>query len=128
MAALLTAPVLQNKNTGAHCFTRNQVSCRVNTFPRQQRHHSYGIFIRSMHTSKWRHGYGHEQICRKLGNCYWRWRWRPSLMRSNMTDDMFADPAMMTNFREWIPLARGDACFINGVNLPIDGIAMLGLL
>ncbi|MFC7513678.1 SDR family NAD(P)-dependent oxidoreductase [Herbaspirillum sp. GCM10030257] len=61
----------------------------------------------------------------------------PSLTRSNMTDDMFADPAMMAKFRERIPLARGaepeevagviaflasdDARFINGVNLPIDG-------
>ena len=61
----------------------------------------------------------------------------PSLTRSNMTDDMFADPAMMAKFRERIPLARGaepeevagviaflasdDARFINGVNLPVDG-------
>lgn len=61
----------------------------------------------------------------------------PSLTRSNLTKDMFADEALMAKFKERIPLGRGaepeevaaviaflaseDARFVNGVNLPVDG-------
>jgi meso-butanediol dehydrogenase/(S,S)-butanediol dehydrogenase/diacetyl reductase len=61
----------------------------------------------------------------------------PSLTRSELTEDMYADEALMAKFRERIPLGRGaepeevagviaflasdDARFVNGVNLPVDG-------
>ncbi|WP_420225376.1 SDR family NAD(P)-dependent oxidoreductase [Pigmentiphaga litoralis] len=61
----------------------------------------------------------------------------PSLTRSEMTDDMFANQALMAKFMERIPLGRAaeaediadviaflgsdDARFITGVNLPVDG-------
>jgi len=61
----------------------------------------------------------------------------PSLTRSNLTEDMYADPKIMAKFKERIPLGRGaepeevagviaflasdDARFVNGVNLPVDG-------
>ena len=61
----------------------------------------------------------------------------PSLTRSEMTDDMFANKELMAKFMERIPLGRAaeaediadviaflgsdDARFITGVNLPVDG-------
>lgn len=61
----------------------------------------------------------------------------PSLTRTDMTEDMYQDPALMAKFNERIPMARGaepeevadviaflashDARFVNGVNLPVDG-------
>jgi meso-butanediol dehydrogenase/(S,S)-butanediol dehydrogenase/diacetyl reductase len=61
----------------------------------------------------------------------------PSLTRSNMTQDMLEDEALMARFMARIPLKRhaepadiaavvaflasDDARFINGVNLPVDG-------
>lgn len=61
----------------------------------------------------------------------------PSLTRSELTEDMFSDKALMAKFAERIPLGRAaepdevadviaflashDARFVNGVNLPVDG-------
>ena len=61
----------------------------------------------------------------------------PSLTRSNMTKEMFANKALMRKFMERLPLGRAaepadiaavvaflasdDARFVNGVNLPVDG-------
>ncbi len=61
----------------------------------------------------------------------------PSLTRSNMTEDMLKDEALMQRFMERLPLGRAaepediagvvaflaseDARFVNGVNLPVDG-------
>ncbi len=61
----------------------------------------------------------------------------PSLTRSNMTETMFKDEALMQRFMERLPLGRAaepediagvvaflaseDARFVNGVNLPVDG-------
>ncbi|AOB29930.1 3-oxoacyl-ACP reductase [Bordetella sp. H567] len=61
----------------------------------------------------------------------------PSLTRTEMTKDMYADKALMDKFAERIPLGRGaepeeiaaviaflasdDAVFVTGVNLPVDG-------
>lgn len=61
----------------------------------------------------------------------------PSLTRTDMTEDMYRDQALMAEFAKRIPLARGaqpeevagviaflasdDARFVNGVNLPVDG-------
>lgn len=61
----------------------------------------------------------------------------PSLTRSNMTKEMFANKALMRKFMERLPLGRAaepadiagvvaflasdDASFVNGVNLPVDG-------
>ena len=61
----------------------------------------------------------------------------PSLTRSNMTEDMIADPALVDKFMERMPLKRyaepadiaavvaflasDDARFVTGVNLPVDG-------
>lgn len=61
----------------------------------------------------------------------------PSLTRSNMTEDMLKDEALMGRFMERLPLGRAaepediagvvaflasdDARFVNGVNLPVDG-------
>ncbi|OZI26301.1 3-oxoacyl-ACP reductase [Bordetella genomosp. 9] len=61
----------------------------------------------------------------------------PSLTRSELTKDMYADQALMEKFAERIPLGRGaepeeiasviaflaseDAVFVTGVNLPVDG-------
>jgi meso-butanediol dehydrogenase/(S,S)-butanediol dehydrogenase/diacetyl reductase len=61
----------------------------------------------------------------------------PSLTRSELTNDMFADSGLMAKFAERIPAGRGaepeevagviaflaseDASFVNGVNLPVDG-------
>lgn len=64
----------------------------------------------------------------------------PSLTRSNMTEDMLADEALMARFMDRLPLGRAaepadiagvvaflaseDARFVNGVNLPVDGGVM----
>lgn len=64
----------------------------------------------------------------------------PSLTRSNMTEDMLQDEALMARFMERLPLGRpaepadiagvvaflasDDARFVNGVNLPVDGGVM----
>lgn len=61
----------------------------------------------------------------------------PSLTRTGLTEDMYADPALMQKFAERIPMGRGaepediaaviaflasdDARFVTGVNLPVDG-------
>jgi meso-butanediol dehydrogenase/(S,S)-butanediol dehydrogenase/diacetyl reductase len=61
----------------------------------------------------------------------------PSLTRTGLTEDMYADPALMRKFAERIPMGRGaepeeiaaviaflasdDARFVTGVNLPVDG-------
>lgn len=61
----------------------------------------------------------------------------PSLTRTEMTEDMFDDEALIAKFRERIPLQRAaepeevadviaflasyEARFVNGVNLPVDG-------
>jgi len=61
----------------------------------------------------------------------------PSLTRTDLTKDMFADAALIDRFRERIPLGRpaepadiaaviaflasDDARFVTGVNLPVDG-------
>lgn len=61
----------------------------------------------------------------------------PSLTRTDMTEDMYRDEKLMTEFEKRIPMARGaqpeevagviaflasdDASFVNGVNLPVDG-------
>jgi meso-butanediol dehydrogenase/(S,S)-butanediol dehydrogenase/diacetyl reductase len=61
----------------------------------------------------------------------------PSLTRSNMTEDMLKDEALMARFMDRLPLKRpaepadiagvvaflasDDARFVNGVNLPVDG-------
>lgn len=61
----------------------------------------------------------------------------PSLTRTDMTEDMYQNAALMAEFKKRIPMARGaepeevagviaflasdDARFVNGVNLPIDG-------
>jgi meso-butanediol dehydrogenase/(S,S)-butanediol dehydrogenase/diacetyl reductase len=61
----------------------------------------------------------------------------PSLTRSELTADMYADPELMAKFAERIPMGRGaepeevadviaflashEARFVNGVNLPVDG-------
>jgi len=61
----------------------------------------------------------------------------PSLTRTGLTEEMFADRELMAKFTERIPLGRGaepsevaaviaflasdDASFVNGVNLPVDG-------
>lgn len=61
----------------------------------------------------------------------------PSITRSALTGDMFDNDALMEKFMERLPLGRPgepedvaaaicflasrDACFINGVNLPVDG-------
>lgn len=61
----------------------------------------------------------------------------PSLTRTDMTEEMYQDEALLAEFKRRIPLARGaqpeevagviaflaseDASFVNGVNLPIDG-------
>jgi meso-butanediol dehydrogenase/(S,S)-butanediol dehydrogenase/diacetyl reductase len=61
----------------------------------------------------------------------------PSLTRTNLTEDMYANRALMDKFAERIPMGRGaepeevaaviaflaseDARFVNGVNLPVDG-------
>lgn len=61
----------------------------------------------------------------------------PSLTRTDMTKDMYADAGLMEKFAERIPLGRGaepeeiaaviaflaseDARFVTGVNLPVDG-------
>lgn len=64
----------------------------------------------------------------------------PSLTRSNMTEDMLQDKALMARFMDRLPLQRyaepadiagvvaflasEDARFVNGVNLPVDGGVM----
>jgi meso-butanediol dehydrogenase/(S,S)-butanediol dehydrogenase/diacetyl reductase len=61
----------------------------------------------------------------------------PSLTRTGLTEDMYADAELMKKFAERIPMGRGaepeeiadviaflashDARFITGVNLPVDG-------
>ncbi|OZI60624.1 SDR family NAD(P)-dependent oxidoreductase [Bordetella genomosp. 11] len=61
----------------------------------------------------------------------------PSLTRTDLTKDMYANHALMEKFAERIPLGRGaepeevasviaflasdDAVFVTGVNLPVDG-------
>ncbi|TWI54357.1 meso-butanediol dehydrogenase/(S,S)-butanediol dehydrogenase/diacetyl reductase [Pseudomonas duriflava] len=61
----------------------------------------------------------------------------PSLTKSEMTEDMLGNAALMASFKERIPLGRPaepeevadviaflaseDARFVNGVNLPVDG-------
>ncbi|CAM3654650.1 3-oxoacyl-ACP reductase [Bordetella sputigena] len=61
----------------------------------------------------------------------------PSLTRTDLTEDMYANQALMEKFAERIPLGRGaepeeiasviaflaseDAVFVTGVNLPVDG-------
>lgn len=61
----------------------------------------------------------------------------PSLTRTGLTEDMFADEALLARFHERIPLGRtaepddiaaviaflasDDARFVTGVNLPVDG-------
>ena len=61
----------------------------------------------------------------------------PSLTRTNLTEDMFTDAALVEKFRERIPLGRAaepddiagvivflaseDARFITGANIPVDG-------
>lgn len=61
----------------------------------------------------------------------------PTLTRTDLTEDMFADEALIDKFRERIPLGRAaqpadiaaviaflaseDARFVTGVNLPVDG-------
>lgn len=61
----------------------------------------------------------------------------PSLTRTDMTEDMYRNAALMAEFKKRIPMGRGgepeevagviaflasdDARFVNGVNLPVDG-------
>jgi len=61
----------------------------------------------------------------------------PSLTRTGMTEDMITDEKLVAKFKERIPqrryaepadiaavvafLASDEACFVNGVNLPVDG-------
>ncbi|MCF5674080.1 SDR family oxidoreductase, partial [Pseudomonas syringae] len=61
----------------------------------------------------------------------------PSLTRSELTEDMLGNEALMAKFKERIPLGRAgeaedvgdviaflasdDARFVTGVNLPVDG-------
>lgn len=61
----------------------------------------------------------------------------PSLTRSEMTEDMFQDEALMKRFKDRLPIGRAaepadiagvvaflaseDARFVNGINLPVDG-------
>ena len=61
----------------------------------------------------------------------------PSLTRSDVTADLLKDKALMRRFMELLLLGRpakpkdiagvvaflasDDACFVNGVNLPVDG-------